>query len=134
MPKAVVDDEFTRYELKSLPEGFIELRPMEYGDVLERNGMMLKMSSKMDQGNRKQRRSGQSGFGDNIDFTLGNREVTLFEYQKCVGDHNLDDKYGNKLDLKTPQGISALHPKIGAEIGELLEEINAWDTEGKSES
>jgi hypothetical protein len=135
MPKAVVDESYTRYELESLPEGFVELRPMEYGDVLERNGMMLKMSSSTmaSQGNRAQRRSGKQQDSGSVDFTLGNKEVTLFEYQKCIGDHNLEDKNGNLLDLKTPQGIAQLHPKIGAEIGELLEEINSWDTEGKSQ-
>lgn len=135
MPKAVVDDEFDKYELESLPEGFVMLRPMPYGDALERQGMALKMSTEMQQaGNRAQRRSGKAQSGGKLDFKLSNREVTLFEYQKCLGEHNLEDRQGNLLDLHSAQGINMLHPKIGAEIGELINEINAFDSEGKSES
>lgn len=133
MPKAVVTVDFDRYELESCPGGFIELRPLSYGDKLERDGMSLKMSTQMEaQGNRKQRRAGQKA-GGVIDYKMSNKEVTLFEYQHMTGEHNLEDANGNKLDLKSIQGISQLDPKVGGEIGELIADINDFDSEGKSE-
>lgn len=126
MPKATVDEDFKKFPLKSAPpDGFIELKQMSYGDVLDREGMALKMTTDMNvpQGNRAQRRSGAKE-PDSLSFTLGNREVTLLEFQRCTGEHNLEDRNGNLLDLKSIQGVTQLAPSIGREIGNLLDELN----------
>lgn len=115
MPKATVNTNAERYELKSCPEGWIEIKRMSYGQWLQRSQMAVKMQV------QQQRKGGNQS----MDIQMEALKLALFEYKNCVVDHNLEDDGGQKLNLNTPDGVQILDPQIGNEIGDIIEEIHA---------
>src|SRR5258706_14323395 len=115
MPKAVADTvNFTRYDLKSCPEGFVTLRPLAYGEMLDRVDMAGKMAMSAD----KKMQSAEA----TIEMAQG--AVQIFEFQHCIGEHNLEDADGNLLNLGNAQDIRRLDPKVGGEIASLIDKLN----------
>ncbi len=130
MPRATIDTTVTeRFELKSLPAsgdeeaGWIELRKLSYGQILHRRDMATKMAIE-GIGDSK-------GRGDDIKVTtdLIQKIVTEFEYKNCIVDHNLEDANGKKLNFSNPANVQDLDPKVGQEIGNLIDDMNQWDTD-----
>ena len=115
MPKATVNASAERYELKSCPGGFIEIKRMSYGQWLKRQEMAVKMQV------QQQRKGGNQS----MDVSMEALKIALFEYKHCVVDHNLEDEGGQKLNLNSPDGVEQLDPQIGNEIGDIIEEIHA---------
>jgi hypothetical protein len=120
MPRATVSTEPTRYELKSLPGGYVQLVPLPFGKMLERRENASKMSM---QGDTRKSKGGQ------IDFSLMQRWARQYEFVNCIVDHNLEDDKGNKLDFNNRLALDALDPKIGAEIEQLIDSINQEEDE-----
>lgn len=125
MPRATTSVETTRHDLKSAPpDGFVELKPMDYGTFLKRRDMAMKM--------------GVSGAGagkvEKIDLDILQEEVTRFEFKSTIMDHNLEDEDGNRLNLSTPQDFKRLDPKIGQEISDLIDEMSQWEGSKRSGS
>jgi hypothetical protein len=118
MPKATVSQETVRKELKSLTGGFVELRKLPFGLLLERRDNASKMSM-----------SGRGGEDSKVDIALMQRWSRQFEFQHCIVDHNLEDENGNKLDFNNDMSIYALDPKIGQEIERYLDELNGEEEE-----
>ncbi len=129
MPRATTSYDTVRHDLETaLPDGFVELRAMDYGTFLKRRDMAMKM--------------GVSGAGsgsgfEKIDLDILQEEVTRFEFKVCIADHNLEDEKGTKLNLSTPQDFHRLDPRIGQEISALIDDLTQWegpksddDTEG----
>lgn len=123
MPRATTSVETERHDLKSAPpDGFVELKPMDYGTFLKRRDMAMKM--------------GVTGAGtgkvEKIDLDILQEEVTRFEFKSTIMDHNLEDDNGNKLNLSTPQDFKRLDPKIGQEISDLIDEMSQWEGSKRS--
>src|SRR6201999_2550496 len=98
MPRATVNAlDAERHELKTLPEGYVTLRRMSYGQSLERRNIM-KVSI---EGTGKKR-----DFKGELD--MGARAVALYEFQHCIVEHNLEDENGVKLNLASPVGFDQL--------------------------
>jgi hypothetical protein len=119
MPMATVDVESTqKFDLKSCPEGFVVLRRMSYGQILQR-----RMFTKLE--------VGSSGKGNDFrgELAMANAKITEFEFQKCIVDHNLEDASGRKLDLTKASDFNMLDPKIGQEIEELIRGLNNFEEE-----
>lgn len=117
MPRATVNIESTeKFDLKTLPEAWVELRRLSYGQVLQRR-MFTKLEF-------------ESG-GKNKDFrgelAMANAKVTEFEYRHCIVDHNLEDNEGNKLDLSKASDFNRLDPRIGQEIESYISEMNNFE-------
>lgn len=118
MPKATSNiSETEKFDLKTCPGGYVELRRLTYGEKLQRRAMVsgLKVSS-----------------GKGKDFSgemqLVNEQATVFDFQHCIVDHNLDrDDEGNKLNLHNITDIRSLDPRIGEEIDDLLGKLNNFD-------
>lgn len=127
MPRATIGTDTVRKDLKSLPEGYVILRAMPYGDWLQRQQIMLRMEIEAARGN---------GAGKKRDFkgsmSMSNKEVTLFEFQRCIVEHNLENDNGELLDFKNPTSIHILNPKVGNEIGDYINELHNADAEGNS--
>ncbi len=118
MPRATTSVETTRYPLETAPpDGFVELRPMDYGTYLKRRDMAMKM--------------GVSGAGtgkvEKIDLDILQEEVTRFEFKSTIVNHNLEDENGIKLNLSTPQDFKRIDPKVGQEISELIDAMTQWE-------
>lgn len=114
MPKATVSQETVRKELKSCPGGFVMLKKLPFGLLLERRDKASKLS--------------MHNNNDTVDIALMQRWSRQFEFGHCIIDHNLEDENGSKLDFNNEMSIYALDPKIGQEIERYLDELNQEDT------
>lgn len=135
MVVASVSMESIKHDLKSLPGGWVELRPMPYGQMLTRQENALQNSIKGDP--TKISRSSK----DQVELIIkaAQRATQIYEFKHCITDHNLEEsipsKHGHeptvrKFDFKSDEtAIDRLNPKIGAEIGELIDAMNQLDEE-----
>jgi len=115
MPRATVNTEATRFDLKSLPGGFVDLRPLPFGQMLERREKASKMS--MEQNTRKNQKQ-------IVNFDMMQKWTRDFEFKHCIIDHNLEDDQGNKLNFSLAGTLDILDPKVGAEIERYIDELN----------
>lgn len=123
MPRATAQvSETKRFDLESLPGGFVELRRMTFGQVLERQSMIT-MSFIQEQ------EKGTKNKVTRSELAAANVQVTVFEFTKSIVDHNLEDEGGRKLNLTTPADIQRLDPRVGQEIGRLISKYNRLDEE-----
>lgn len=123
MPRATINTDSQRYELKSLPEGFVVLKRMSYGQWLHRQELAMKL----------QIDGGKKGDGMKGEMVMANKAVTVFELSQCIVDHNLEHDNGEKLDFRQPQTLDILDPRIGNEISGYIMELHEFDS-GNSQS
>lgn len=119
MPRATVNTEdTTRYDLKTVPEGFVVLRRMTYGQYVARREL-TKLSVESS--------------GRNKDFkgelAMANKLIAKFELEHCVVDHNLEDENGQKLVLHSERDFERLDPRVGQELETLIGNMNNFDDE-----
>lgn len=122
MPKAVSNiQETQKFDLKSCPEGWVEARRLTYGEKLQRRAMVSGM--------KIQGAKGKKDFEG--EMQLVSEQATVFDFQHCIVDHNLEDENDNKLNFGSLLDIRRLDPRIGEEIDRLLGELNNFeDDEG----
>lgn len=126
MPVAVTSGlETVREDLKSLPEGYVIIRRMTYGEYLKRQQMTSNMKISSNQ---------QSDYAGVME--LINKSAIEYEFANCITDHNLEDENGSLLDFKKPGQVDRLASKIGNEINTLINKHNAFEDaeQGNSES
>jgi hypothetical protein len=121
MPQATVSVEPERHDLKSCPGGFVVLRRMSYGKYLARQEMALKLKVQAQQ---------QKGSKGNFEgeMAMANKIVTVFEFKECVVDHNLTDAGDQPLNFALESTLEILDPRIGNEIGSLINEMHDFDS------
>lgn len=116
MPKATNNaQDLEHHDLKTCPGGFVKLRRMTYGQFLKRQAMSMDMQMRGNRGNAI------------VDVGLGQEKVTTFEFSICVAEHNLEDDNDQLLDFKSPAAIQILDPRIGQEIGALIDAMNQFE-------
>jgi hypothetical protein len=125
MPVAVAIKEPQRFDLKSLPGGYVVVREMTYGERIMRGGMtgamkILKETKKTDY------------VGE---MSMETQKLTIWDFANLITEHNLDDADGRRLNFRNEQDVRALASKIGDEIGTYIDQVNSFDEdeEGKSE-
>ena len=136
MPRATIDTQATeRFDLKSLPKtendegGFVELKKLSFGQILERRDMGAKIAIE--------------GLGDSrsreedlkVTTEMIQKAVTEFEFKQAVVSHNLEDEHGTPLNFSNPAIVHSLDPQVGQEIAQLIDDMNQWDSDlrGKDE-
>jgi hypothetical protein len=139
---ATASAETIHKDLKSLPGGWVEARRLTYGEKLQRRAMVSGMKIKM-QDRKSKKNDDMEG-----EMNLVNEAASLFDFQKCIMDHNLeaeitgpigdvnsDEPVSNtrKLDLTTAADIKKLDPRAGEEIDTWLSEINNFDEDEEGE-
>ena len=122
MPKATADiTTIVRHELKTCPEGFVELRRLTYGQLLERRlaAMVIEMEAQ---------KGGKEAAGT---ISMAQLAVAVLDFTKCIVNHNLEDENGKLLNLSLATDVRRLDPRIGDEIGTLIDTANQFleDTE-----
>lgn len=121
MPRATVDvAETQRHELKTCPDGYVVLRAMTYGEYLKRRDMLSNMRLK-----------GQGKDSEAI-MDMATEKVAIYEFSKCIVEHNLEDDKGDLLNFRNPNTFNQLNPRIGEEISTLIGKMNNYD-EGDEE-
>lgn len=118
MPRAVIDTTAQHCDLKSCPDGYVELKRMPYGDWLHRADISLNMQMEMAQ--QRGRRNNKAS----MELKQQNKAVTTYEFAKCIVGHNLEDANGNLLDFHNPATLDFLDPQIGNEIGDLINKLH----------
>jgi hypothetical protein len=122
MPQATVSVLTERYDLRSCPGGFVDLKRMTYGQFLERRDMASKMTMETSDGRRGDRQA---------ELVTMQRRVAAFEFRHCIVDHNLEDENGAPLDFRQPIILERLDPRVGQEIGEYIDQMNQFEEEIK---
>lgn len=116
MPRAEanVTEEIYR-DLKSVPEGFVVLRRMTYGESVQRKAM-IRLSMEGDKDVRSE-------------IAMANIEINNFEFAHCILDHNLEKNDGSKFNFKNPQDVALLDSRVGDEIESLIRELHSFEDE-----
>jgi hypothetical protein len=118
MVRATTDPtEVERFELESIEGGWVDLRLMDYGQILERQEMAGKMGFEGSQRDLK-------GVVE-----MMQKRTREFEFRVCIADHNLEDKDDKKLNFTKAADVWKLNPRIGAEIEQIIERENTLDLE-----
>lgn len=117
MPRAIATTQTEHHELKSLPGGYVDVRKLTYGEVLQRRSLM------------KMQIEGQGQKDARGEIEMMNRRATEFDFQKCLVDHNLfaDDAETRKLNLASRADLEMLDPRVGQEIEQILDALNNYD-------
>lgn len=126
MPIASIDPTPIRYDLKSLPDGYVEIRRMPFRDWLKRQEMAMRI---MVEGNKGQ--GGQSGMKG--EMVMANEVVTTFEFSRCIVSHNLQHPNEELMDFNSPSTLAILDSRVGNEISTYITELHEFD-EGNSET
>jgi hypothetical protein len=125
MPNATIKhDEYEKYDLKTLPGAYVMLRPLPFGQKLARRDRATQMSmeQKVERG-RRGRKVAESDV-QTIKLETLSEWSTLFDFSHCIGEHNLEDANGNKLDMGNAMTLQILDPKVGSEIEALISNLN----------
>lgn len=112
-----------RFELKTLPEGFVVIKSMTYGQKLTRGDLTSKMKIQAS-------RSSKDVQGE---IDLMQRAVALWEYANLIEDHNIEDVDGRKLNFKDQQDVNKLGARIGEEISTYIGKLNNFEEDDNSE-
>lgn len=136
MPIVTVDpNNYTREELKTAPAdpsvpgdepGYIMVRPLPFGMKLERRDKATRMAMEVESGRG---RKGQDTTTQKFDLTTYNEWAVQFDFKYCIGDHNLLDAAGHKLDFNNPMTFKLLDPKVGSEIEAIVNRYNEDESE-----
>lgn len=119
MPKAVASKQGKRFNLKELPEGFVVLRKLTYGEMLSRRNLGMGVTAPF-------RRDSEE---IDMKLDLSQEEVRVYEFSHMIIDHNLEDEDGRQLNLMDRNDINKLDPKIALEIEGYISELNLPDDE-----
>jgi hypothetical protein len=118
MPIGTVLVTTKRYDLKTLPEGYVVVRRMTYGEELQRTEMATKFTL--------------GGAGASLDkdsfsgaLDINTTAVALWDFANLIVDHNITDENENNLNFKNPNDVKRLSSVVGKEIGEAIDEWNA---------
>jgi hypothetical protein len=118
MPKAtanIVEPE--RHELKTLPEGFVVLRRLTYGQKLERKAMASVASAEQGRGKQSMK----------MQIAMISEQAQLYDFTHCVMEHNLEGDNGELLNFSDINAIRSLDPRIGEEIERLMDSMNNFE-------
>ena len=123
MPIATSNNQETEsHDLKTCPGAFIKVRRLTYGEKLQRQAMVS---------NFRINASGKSKDFQG-EMNLVNEQATLFDFQRCIVDHNLEkpsssDGVAVKLNFGDVNDIRLLDPRIGEEIDTIISKMNNFE-------
>lgn len=113
MPRATVASETEKFELKSLPEAYIVVRRMTYGEKLNRtDGMMNMRTTSEDR---------------QMEINMMSKKIAFQDFANLIIEHNLTDENDKPLNFKNAADVERLDPRIGDEIGQLIDGINSFE-------
>jgi hypothetical protein len=121
MPRATISTEAIRYDLKSVPGGFVTLKQLSFGEMLQRRDRSLRYTQEM-----------TGAVNPRMQIDILNEFSRLHDFPKCIVDHNLEDDDGNKLDFSEhmiKMTLSVLDPRVGVEIETLIDKLNQEDVD-----
>jgi hypothetical protein len=115
MPNAVVKTDTEHFDLKTLPEAYVELRRMSFG---EKNKQMSLIGSQMEM------KSDQKTREVAAIMNFASEKSTAWQFANLIVDHNLEDADGRKLNFSNQHDLDRLDPRVGEEIAVLIDGMN----------
>lgn len=113
MPRATVASETEKFELKSLPEAYIVIRRMTYGEKLNRTDSMMNMRTTAED---KQ-----------MEIQMMSKKIAFQDFANLIVEHNLTDENDKPLNFRNAADVERLDPRIGDEVGQLIDRINSFE-------
>lgn len=113
MPVGTVARNTERFDLKTLEGAYIVVRRMTYGEKLERQDALFQM------------RTGKEIEG--LEVNMLHKNAALRDFGRLIIEHNITDENDRVLNFKDAKDVYALDPRIGDEIGHLIDSINAFE-------
>lgn len=113
MPRATVASQAEKFELKSLPDGYVVIRRMTYGEKLNRTDGMMNMRTTSED--------------KEMQINLMSKRVAFQDFANLIMDHNLTDENDRALNFKSAADVERLDPVVGDEIGQLIDSINSFE-------
>lgn len=133
MPQATVSTDFGEpIPLESLDGANVQLRPLPYGMKLERRDRATKMYMEMEEKKGKRGRQTEATV-DKFSIETLNKLAVAYDFKYCIGEHNLEDANGNKLDFSNPMTLDVLDPRVGTELEQLVNRLNGEDEDEELE-
>jgi len=133
MPRIALQAEPTRFSLKSLPpDGYVVIKPLSFGQALERRQLATKLSVEQQAQRRKQSGAGDDSKPrkpDKMDIAIMQRASREYEFAYCIIEHNIEGPDGTPLNFKDRAAIDRLPKDLGEEIEKYLDEVNGEDNE-----
>lgn len=114
MPRATVAIDVETFDLKSCPEGYVKIRRMTYGEKLNRTDDLMNMRTTAED--------------REMQIQMMSKRVALQDFANLVVEHNLTDENDKLLNFKNPADVLRLDPIIGDEIGQLIDQLNSFET------
>lgn len=113
MPRATVASQTEKFELKSLPEGYVVIRRMTYGEKLTRTDSMMNMRTSTDD--------------REMEIRLLSKKIAFQDFGALIMEHNLTDENDKPLNFKNAADVERLDPVVGDEIGQLIDKLNSFE-------
>ena len=88
MPKATASQETERFDLVSCEGGFVELRRLTYGELLQQQDLSNKIDAPV----------GNDGRPTSVTMSISQEQVQAYTFSKSIISHNLEDENGNSLN------------------------------------
>lgn len=111
MPKATRNEKETvRHDLVSLPEGYVILRKLDYGEILRRRELGISVIP----GEGKEK----------SEVNIHSVDVQVYEFSRSIVEHNLEDGEGNALNFKDKRAVISLDPQVAQEVENLISKLN----------
>lgn len=129
MPKATVDPSAERFNLKTCPGGYVELRTLNFHEMQVRSDIAGRAYREVKMTNKNRPQTQEEI--ERAYFESMNVAVTEFEFRNCITDHNLfvDEAETQLIDFTKPMHSWKLNPKIGQEISDLITKLTQIDEE-----
>lgn len=126
MPFAGVEDDPIRYDLKTVPGGYVKLKRLSYGDKMRRLEKTMKQSMVQKKGQKEQR----------VDVDLTITQAKISDFNKCVVEHNLTYiRNGQEVPLNF-QGsdiLDLINGRVAEEIDGYIDELNSYEEDVEAE-
>lgn len=123
MPIGVILQATVKKELKTCPpDGYVEIKRMNYGESLERKDLMAEMSMEM-----RDNKTRSKDENIKLQMKMLQEKISLWEFATLIVDHNITDDKGAKLNFKNPSHVKALVGQLGDEITKYINELNSFE-------
>lgn len=113
MPRATVASQTEKFELKSLPEAYVVIRRMTYGEKLSRTDAMMNMRTSTED--------------KEMQISLMSKKIAFQDFASLIIEHNLTDENDKPLNFKNAADVDRLDPVVGDEIGQLIDSISSFE-------
>lgn len=113
MPRATVASQAEKFELKSLPEAYVVIRRMTYGEKLNRTDSMLNMRTTQED--------------REMEVRMMSKKIAFQDFANLIVEHNLTDENDRALNFKNAADVERLDPVVGDEVGQLIDKLNSFE-------